>query len=207
MFLKTSQYWSLFLIKLQAFFLQNTYGCCFWIFAAAKTSFSLIPRFHLGKMKIFHMNTRKWASPASRDSMARLSGKKITFLRTKYFLDAASSCFCRHEILFCATSTHFCRHQITFCATSNFLLQQKITFRWTPNFCSGHRLECYVMEIYFYCHVATIICQKINKLSFLCVTRKLVSFFVHHNFFIFSFYITHCQHVVLLCSGSGPGNK
>ena len=36
-------------------------------------------------------------------------------------------------------------------------------------------------------------------------TKKLVSFFVHHNFFIFSFYITHRQHVDLLCSG--PGNK
>ena len=73
--------------------------------------------------------------------------KIITFLCTKYFFDAASSCFCRHEILFCATSTffwwhgilfhatstRFCRSQITFCATSNFLLQLKIIFRATPN--------------------------------------------------------------------------
>ena len=35
--------------------------------------------------------------------------------------------------------------------------------------------------------------------------KKLISFFVHHHFFIFSFYITHCQHVDLL--RSGPGNK
>ena len=48
-------------------------------------------------------------------------------------------------------------------------------------------------------------CQKINKLSFLCDTKKLISFFLHHHFFIFSFYITHCQHVDLL--RSGPGNK
>ena len=95
--------------------------------------------------------------------------KKITFLRTKYFFDAASSCFCRQEIIFCATltsfwwheilfratSTRFRRNQITFCATSNVLFQHKITFRATANFCFEHRLECYVMVIYFYCHVAT----------------------------------------------------
>ena len=43
--------------------------------------------------------------------VARRSGK-ITFFGTKYFFDAASSCFCRHEILFCATSARFCRNQI-----------------------------------------------------------------------------------------------
>ena len=50
-----------------------------------------------------------------------------------------------------------------------------------------------------------ITCQKTNKLSFLCDTKKLISFFVHHHFFIFSFYITHCHHVDLL--RGGPGNK
>ena len=44
-----------------------------------------------------------------------------------------------------------------------------------------------------------------NKLSFLCDTKKIVSFFVHHNFFIFSFTLHNCQHVDLL--RSGPGNK
>ena len=48
-------------------------------------------------------------------------------------------------------------------------------------------------------------CQKINKLSFLYDTKKLISFFVHHHYFIFSFYITHRHHVDLL--RSGPGNK
>ena len=50
-----------------------------------------------------------------------------------------------------------------------------------------------------------ITCQKINKLSFLCGTKKIISFCLHHHFFIFSFYITHCQHVDLL--RSSPGNK
>ena len=61
--------------------------------------------------------------------------KIITFLRRKYFFDAASSYFCRHETLFRATLTRFCRQQITFCVTSNFLFQHKIIFRATPNFC------------------------------------------------------------------------
>ena len=50
-----------------------------------------------------------------------------------------------------------------------------------------------------------ITCQKIHKLSFLCDTKKLISFSLYHYFFIFSFYITHCEHVNLL--RSGPGNK
>ena len=53
-----------------------------------------------------------------------------------------------------------------------------------------------------------ITCQKKNKMkiSFLCDTQKLISFFVHHKFFyIFSFHIAHWQHVDLL--GSGPRTK
>ena len=33
--------------------------------------------------------------------------------------------------------------------------------------------------------------------------KKLILFFVYHHFFIFSFYITYCQHVNLLRSGTG----
>ena len=42
-------------------------------------------------------------------------------------------------------------------------------------------------------------------ISFLCDTKKLVSFFVHHKFFIFNFYIAHWQHVDL--ARSAPRNK
>ena len=35
--------------------------------------------------------------------------------------------------------------------------------------------------------------------------KKLISFFVHHKFLIFNFYIVNWQHVDQLCSG--PGNK
>ena len=48
-------------------------------------------------------------------------------------------------------------------------------------------------------------CQKINKISFLCDTKKVILFFVDHNFFTFSFYVTHCQQIDL--PQSGPGNK
>ena len=49
-----------------------------------------------------------------------------------------------------------------------------------------------------------ITCQKI---SYLCDTKKLISFFffLHHNFSIFIFYITHCQHVDL--RRGDPENK
>ena len=62
-------------------------------------------------------------------------------------------------------------------------------------------------DIFLWSHISKniITCQKINKLSFLCETKKLILFFVHHHFFIFIFYIAHCQHVDLL--RIGPGNK
>ena len=145
-------------------------------------------------------------------------------MRTKYFFHAASSCFCRHEILFYATSTffcwqeilfhatstRFCRNQITFRATSNSLFQHKIIFRATSNFCFGHYLEFRMLchgDIFLLSHSnkSIITCQEINKISFLCDAKKLFWFFVHHHIFIFSFCITHCQHVDLL--RSGPGKK
>ena len=55
----------------------------------------------------------------------------------------------------CAASSRSCRHQLTFRATLSFLFRHKIIFRATPKFCFGHCLECYVMLIYFYFHVAT----------------------------------------------------
>ena len=149
--------------------------------------------------------------------------KKIkTFLRTKYVFDAASSCFCRHEILFCATSTFFLMTWNTFSCNINtflskpnyFLCNVKL-FISTQNyfscntkflFCTSFGMLC-LDDILLLSHSNKNIftCEKINKLSFLCDTKKLISFFLHHHFFIFSFYITHCQHVNLL--RSGPGNK
>ena len=47
--------------------------------------------------------------------------------------------------------------------------------------------------------------KKKKKKSFLHDTKKLISFFVHHKFFIFSFDVAHWQHADLL--PSGPRNK
>ena len=138
MFLKTSQYWSLFQIKLQAIFLQNTCGCFFWIFAAPKTSFSLITRSHLGKKKIFHMNTRKWASPARRDSMARLSGKKQLFYAQNIFLT-------QHRLVFVDMKYFFVQHQHIFVDT-------KLLFVQRQTFCFNRKLlfvehQIFVLDI------------------------------------------------------------
>ena len=98
----------------------------------------------------------------------------LAFVDMKYFFVLHQLYFCWYEILFRATSTHFFRNQITFCAASNFLFQHKIIFRATPNFCFGHRLGCYVMAIYFYCHIATKIWSRVTKqINFhFYVTRK-----------------------------------
>ena len=129
----------------------------------------------------------------------------LLFLSTwNTFLCYINLFFCWHEIIFRAISTRFCRNQTTFCAASNFLFQEhKIIFHATPNFCFGHGHG----DIFLLSHSNKniITCQKINKLSFLCGTKKIISFCLHHHFFIFSFYITHCQHVDLLYSG--PGSK
>ena len=87
------------------------------------------------------------------------------------------------------------------------------TFLSKPNYFLSNVKLFVPTQNYFLCNTKflshsnknIITCQKIIKLSFLCNTKELISFFVHHNFFIFSFYLTHCEHVDLL--RSGPRNK
>ena len=50
------------------------------------------------------------------------------------------------------------------------------------------------MVIYFYCHVATKIQSRVKKVSFLCDTNKIISFFAYIQ-------ITQWQHVDLLRIG------
>ena len=133
--------------------------------------------------------------------------KKITFLRTKYFFDAASSCFCRHEILFCPTSTLFLLVWNTFSCDSNtfssrsdyFLCNVKLFCFSTKLFFVQHQMFAlhiiWNVMLWWYFLLShsnknIITCQKIIKSHFY-VTKKLLSFFVHHNFFIFSFYTVH----------------
>ena len=101
----------------------------------------------------------------------------------------------------------------TFLSKPNYFLCNVKRFISTQNYfsCNTKFLfwALFVMlchgDIFFLSHrnKNIIMCQKINKLSFLCDTKKLISFFLHHHFFIFSFYIRHCQHVDLLRSVPG----
>ena len=120
--------------------------------------------------------------------------KKITFLRTKYFFDAASSCFCRHEILFCATSTFFlmtwntfsCNIN-TFLSKPNYVLRNVKLFISTQNYFSCNTKFLFWTSFRMLCHgdifllshsnKNIITSQKINKLSFLCDTQKNNSVF------------------------------
>ena len=108
--------------------------------------------------------------------------------------------FVQHQHVFVESKLLFVQRQTFYFNTKLFSCNTKFLF-WTSfgMLCHG--------DIFLLSHSNKniITCQKTNKLSFLCDTKKLISFFVHHHFFIFSFYITYCQHVDLL--RSGPGNK
>ena len=125
--------------------------------------------------------------------------------------------FVLHQLFFVDMKHFFVQHQHVFPIPNYFLCNVKL-FVSTQNhflcntkflFWSSFRMLCHgdICDIFLMSHSNKniITCQKINETSFLCATTKLISFFVYHNFFIFSFYITHCQHVDLL--RSGPGMK
>ena len=116
----------------------------------------------------------------------------ISFLSTKYF-------FVQHQLVtFVATRSLFCAIRKFFFLTQTF-------FSWGTKLLLRTYLECCVRVIYIYCHVATKILSrikiKINKISFLCGTKRKTSLFVYHKFSIFNFDIAHWQHVDLLLSG------
>ena len=128
------------------------------------------------------------------DAMGRRSEKITAILWTKYFFDAASSCFCRHEILFCATSTFFLMTWNTFSCNIN-------TFLSKPNYSLCNVKRFISTQNYFSCSTKFLFWT-----SFIILCHGDIFLLSHsNNFFIFSFYITHCRHVDLL--HSGPGNK
>ena len=118
---------------------------------------------------LLKVNNRNYCAPSRK--------KIIPFLCTKYFFDAASSCCCRHETLFCATSIFFfvdmkyffVQHQHVFVDTKLLFVQcQTFCFNTKLFFVQhqiffGHRLGCCVMVIYFYCHITTKNNQKLIK--------------------------------------------
>ena len=149
------------------------------------------------------------------DAMGRRSEKITAILWTKYFFDAASSCFCRHEILFCATSTFFLMTWNTFSCNINtflskpnyFLCNVKL-FISTQNYfsCNTKFLFCSLCimlchgDIFLLSHSNKniITSQKINKLSFLCDTKKINFVFCASPFF----YIQFLHYILSACWSS-----
>ena len=85
------------------------------------------------------------------------------------------------EIFFWCSIMSFLSTPAYFLYTVKLFVSTKIAF------CFGYRLECYVMVIYFYCHVATRIQSHVEKkrihfyvTRFLCLTNFLYSIFTLH---------------------------
>ena len=149
---------------------------------------------------LLKVNNRNYCAPSRK--------KIIPFLCTKYFFDAASSCCCRHETLFCATSTFFLLTWNTFSCNINAFLS-------TPNYFLCNVKLFVSTQLYFWCNTKFLLrtsfrmlchddiflfsysnkniitCQKINKLSFLCETKKLVSFLCASQFFCITVFRLH----------------
>ena len=131
----------------------------------------------------------------------------LVFVNMKYF-------FVLHQLFFDDINTFLCNIN-TFLSKPNYFLCNVKHFVSTQNYFSCNAKFLFWASFRMLCHgdifllshsnKNIITCKKINQISSLCNTKKLISFLVHHNFFIFSFYITHFQHVDLLCSG--PGNR
>ena len=128
------------------------------------------------------------------------SDMKYFFVLHPLFFVDLKYLFVQHQHVFVETKLLFVQRQTFYFNTKLFFVQHQIFFQ------TLFRMLCHG-DIFLWSHSNKNIvkCQKINKLSFLCDTTKLILFVVHCHFFIFSFYITHCQHVDLL--RSGPGNK
>ena len=129
---------------------------------------------------------------------------RLIFVDIKYF-------FVLHQLFFVDMKYFFVQHQHDFVETKKLFVQHQTFYFNTKLFFVQHQIFVLNMlchgDIFLWLHSNKniITCPKINKLSFLCDTKKTSFVCCVRHFFIFSFYITHCQHVDLL--RSGPGNK
>ena len=97
--------------------------------------------------------------------MGRRSEKITTISWTKYFFDAASSCFCRHEyffvlhqLFFVDMKYFFVQHQHVFVETKLLFVQCQIKLFFVQHQIFVLDIAYNVMPcimIYFYCHIAT----------------------------------------------------
>ena len=142
---------------------------------------------------------------AVREKINNLFAHKIFFwCSIIFFLSTWNTFLCQSSFFWLTWNTFSCNIN-TFLSTPNYFLCNVKLFVSTQNYFSCNTKFLFWTLLSMLCHgdiflsshsnKNIIACQKVNKLSFLCDTKKLVSFFVYHNFFIFSFYITHCQHV------------
>ena len=142
---------------------------------------------------------------------------KIFFwCRIILFLSTGNTFLCNINFFFWMTWNTFLCNINTFLSTPECFLRDVKLFVSTQNYFSCNTKFLFWTSLKTLCHndisslshsnKNIIMCQKINKISFLCDTKKLILFFVHHKLFIFSFYIVHWHHVVDLLR-SGLGNK
>ena len=144
---------------------------------------------------ILFISNRVWSE---KKTMVCRSEKNNNFFASKIYFDAASSCFLCYINLFLLTWNTISCNINTFLSKQNYFLCNAKLFILTQNyflcntkflFWTSFMMLCHG-DIFLWSHSSKnkITCQKINKLSFLCETKKLILFFVHHHFFIFIFY-------------------
>ena len=114
----------------------------------------------------------------------------LVFVDMKYF-------FLQHQFFLLLTWNTFLWTIITNLLTPDTFLHNVKLFVSTQNYCSCNTKFLFWTSFRMLCHSDILLlshsnkniitCQKLNKISFLCDTKKFISFFVHHIFFIFSF--------------------
>ena len=114
----------------------------------------------------------------------------LVFVDMKYF-------FLQHQFFLLLTWNTFLWTIITNFLTPDTFLHNVKLFVSTQNHCSCNTKFLFWTSFRMLCHSDILLLshsnkniitsQKLNKISFLCDTKKFISFFVHHIFFIFSF--------------------
>ena len=135
--------------------------------------------------------------------MARRSGKNNNFFAPKIFfwcsiilfLSTWNTILCYINFFFVDMKYFFVQHQHVFVkAKLIFVERQTQIFISTQNYfpcntkflfwTSFRKLRHSHIFLWSHSNKNIIKCQKINKLSFLSDTKKLMSFFLHHHFYI-----------------------
>ena len=130
-------------------FLQETICDCCRIFFSLPQKCNIVHCFSFSKSSLFLLT-----------SICVKHTENIIFCAQNIFLmqhHLFLFFYCWHEILFRATSTRFCWKNITFCASQTVYFNTKLFSVQHQIFVLNivHSLKCYVMVIYFDCHIVT----------------------------------------------------